>query len=1416
MIHSVHLLLVLIGNLIVFNALGQQKRYAKPLFPDLPFSDVVIDETTPEWAKMLYGERPNIKEVRQLADIWALENPGIKTDHTRNLKHYLRHLVEADAINPEGYVQYPDDYETRDLYWSKKRQKHLVSKQSVSTNTWVSVGPHIVPETQGRVNAQANVYAIDQSKSHPNILYAGSETSYVYKSIDKGLSWNCVSNDIVMGGPMEIEIHPSNPDIVYVGTAHEIYKTLDGGLTWNSVRYDWSQDISTIIIHPANPDIVIAGGDEGMIRSTDGGQSWTSITTTRVYDLKFKTDDPTVVFALWHNAAELVTDFYRSSNSGVTWTRISNGWDEPNTSTGNSGGRMTVSDDYPNVMYTFTGAAYTHLSDPKNGIKIRKSSDGGLSWQLMVDSDQVFKRAGSSSTTKINRGQGYYDWDIEMLDADTNIVMLGTQSKWLTHNGFANDTLAAWGDVVGGHADLQEALFNGDDLWIASDGGIVKANPNLINYEIRMQGFDATEFWSFDQGWNRDAMVGTMYHNGTMGFTDTYSPGQFRFFGGAEPEFSALKHPYPDKIISKGYGSVNGRSMPDNFADPETSFSYNLQPNSNYAIWLTNEESEIEVCPYNYNIHWAGQSNLLMKSTDFGVNWDVAFKGRQDGKITKIEIPRSNPDIMYVGEYHSTGYAIYKSFDGGKSFAALTNLPTLPGSDDDGVYLSVDHTDEDILFIAFHENDNDNDKVWKSTDGGLSWTNINTGSDLLDGEYITDLLAISGTAGDVYVTTRNAVYHRTNTQGWQMLINGLPAYLNIRHIKPFYKEGEIRIATMARGVYSMDMINSPSQIAIQPTVNNQEGLCNRDTFYFDDYSTINHDDASWSWIFDPSPAYVSNTNVRNPKVVFGSGIDTCKVYLTIQKGSNTYTDSMDYPIVIESQCDPDDHSGYCYRMNEYGDHSTSYFQAPLLQEWTVSFWIKPQVQSQATATIFDIKDAAGNRQFCANYFGSSGNLTMHYQGAGSNAWNVNPGMNVTVDQWNHIAYTSSVATGDVTIYINGEAFVYPNVSAMPTSFYHMLIGWQDQWWGGRYYQGEIDELAIYDRVLSQDEIRLRMHITKDLSTDPGILHYYQWNTEDQTTALDKINIRHLSLPADKVPSSGPFADGSSSKMIISNGGLKQFLSEGLTMTFANAGTYPNGEVVVTRLDTLPDTSPSDDEGSASYWVVHNFGSNQVFTALENITFTGYGTLSPTEGTHPSEFELYTRNFGQHSATWGTYIDQADQIIPQPTNAITFDPTTISSFGQFYITKGDCIVNPVVSSTLDSGANSLRAAIFDACPGDTITFKNSIDQSSINLSSTVIDIDKELYVLGNGITNTFIDGGNSVQLFRILDSKTRFGLEGLTLRHANAAIEGGALLNYGHTTIKQCLLSGNTQGSIGKGFTNYGLLMIKNGTTEIEE
>jgi len=167
-----------------------QEVIAQPFDSQSPFNLVNIDETTPDWARMMYADNPNIRSVIDLHDKWRIDNPEVKTAHTRNLKHFMKYLVVRDAINAEGFIEIPEDVENRDLKWLKKRTEILESGLRRNQNTWTPLGPNLVPETQNRVNAQANIYSIDQSKSNPDILFCGTETSCVFKSTDRGESWS--------------------------------------------------------------------------------------------------------------------------------------------------------------------------------------------------------------------------------------------------------------------------------------------------------------------------------------------------------------------------------------------------------------------------------------------------------------------------------------------------------------------------------------------------------------------------------------------------------------------------------------------------------------------------------------------------------------------------------------------------------------------------------------------------------------------------------------------------------------------------------------------------------------------------------------------------------------------------------------------------------------------------------------------------------------------------------------------------------------------------------------------------------------------------------------------------------------------------------------------------------------------------
>lgn len=1286
---------------LIFNAfsLQAQTKSPQPFIDGIGFTSVQINENTPDWAILMYSENPNLYDIEKRYKQWRIENPNVKNGHTRNFKHLYIYLVQHDGLDKDGFVipDFERKSHQRKKNWEQQRKVILErTAQSRSTNNtdWVSMGPFIMHRDGAESNIQANIYAIAQSPSNPDVVYAGSEAgATVFKSVDKGTTWSSPNDDISFSGPRELEVDPADSDIVYLGSQHDLNKTTDGGLTWNSVYYNWNAAFNAIIIDPNNPNIMLAGGSERVIRSTNAGSTWTEVFTGKTYDIKFKPGDFSTQYLLVDNASTFQTDFYKSTDSGLNWTKITSGW--PNeTSTSNKGGRLTVSDGFSNIIYAFIGAEYTAAPTPKDGIKVMKSTDSGSSWTTVLNYD---------NNGGVNSGQGYYDWDIEVSDNDPDIVYLGTQGRWLTTDGFASTNWAKSGGELG-HADLQEALFIGADLWVANDGGIIKfTDETFNNYEVKAYGINAVSYWSFDQGWNRDAQVGSHYHNGTSARQETYANGQFLSYGGAEPQFSAIKHPTPDKAWSKGYGAINGKNLPDNINDPIISFNYNITPNAEYgsATW---RESEIEVLPYAYNTHFTGESNTLWRSDDFGLGWEaVASFGNGDSKVTKIEIPRANTDVMYAAEYHPNGYSIYRSNDLGQNFTELTGPA---GLSTDGAYIAVDQADEDILWVASRYGGTANEKIYKTTDGGNTWTNLST--DVLDNFSIRAIMPVAGTDGGIYLIASTAVFYRNNTlNDWQVLINNLPASPALRDIKPYYKEGKLRVAGDGRGVWGADLYEDPTIVIPQPTVNLINQPCSRDTLYFDDFSVVNHDGATWSWTITPAPSYVDDLNKRNPKAVFNTpGTYTATMHLNVN--GTIYNKTLQKDIVIAEECDPVGLAGRAYDIPEYGKHATINGINKTLNAFTYSLWVRPRASQ--TATAFFVSKSGSNVGI--NYYSTTKQVAIHHPGGST--WAIQTGLYAPEDKWTHLALTSDVATGKIMLYVDGEPFEYTNYTAVPIDFDIVKIGWQHNWWGSRWFNGEIDEFCLYDKALTQDEIRLQMNLTKIPTNDPSLIHYYQFNEESGGLTFDKVGINHAETPGDRVVSRGPFGAGSSSKTDVNASGVYNFNDEGLVLDF-KSGILPDGEVVVTRIDNQPDYNPGKGALSAAYWVIRNYGPNTTFTGLNSMSFADIGNVA--NASISSDFRAYKRDSNQDGDTWQA-LDIGDAL-NNSNETLTFDNgLNVTSFSQFVISNdaADGWIG-AVSNEWNNPANWGKGVIPDA-NSDVFIPANTPFQPLVNINTAI--------------------------------------------------------------------------------------------------
>src|ERR1700742_5171450 len=91
---------------------------------------------------------------------------------------------------------------------------------------------------------------------NPAVYYFGTAGSGVWKTVDGGQVWNCVSDSVRLTGIGAVAVAPSRPDTVYVGASTVnagLYRSTDGGGRWDLVALQ-GPAVTSIVIDPHNPD----------------------------------------------------------------------------------------------------------------------------------------------------------------------------------------------------------------------------------------------------------------------------------------------------------------------------------------------------------------------------------------------------------------------------------------------------------------------------------------------------------------------------------------------------------------------------------------------------------------------------------------------------------------------------------------------------------------------------------------------------------------------------------------------------------------------------------------------------------------------------------------------------------------------------------------------------------------------------------------------------------------------------------------------------------------------------------------------------------------------------------------------------------------------------------------------------------
>ena len=164
-----------------------------------------------------------------------------------------------------------------------------------------------------------DVHGLGMDPKNPDTLYAYVVDHGIYRSTDAGGSWEPLSHEAGIMGPILVD--PRNSDTLYVSSMQGGFReSADGGKTWHTVAPVPGM-VMSIAQDQNKPDTFYAASGNGILKSTDGGKSWhplgNGLPPSSVSAVAASPSEPRVVYAGVLEGTE--ASVYRSEDGGATW-----------------------------------------------------------------------------------------------------------------------------------------------------------------------------------------------------------------------------------------------------------------------------------------------------------------------------------------------------------------------------------------------------------------------------------------------------------------------------------------------------------------------------------------------------------------------------------------------------------------------------------------------------------------------------------------------------------------------------------------------------------------------------------------------------------------------------------------------------------------------------------------------------------------------------------------------------------------------------------------------------------------------------------------------------------------------------------------------------------------------------------------
>lgn len=686
----------------------------------------------------------------------------------------------------------------------------------IDRNAWTWRGP-------GNVGGRVRSLAINPTS--PQTMWAGSVGGGIWKTTDGGASWRALDDFMANLAVSTLVVDPNNPNVLYAGTGEGVYngdalrgagvfKTTDGGATWTRLQSTATPDfhyVNRLAISPANSQELLAATRTGIWRSADGGSTWTQrlgfTDDVGIFQVAFDPNSGSRAVA----SGAYGRAFY-SLDGGASWSTASRPWD---TNSFNTRVELSYAPSSSNIVYA---------SVNQSSGQIYKSTNGGQSYALI------------SSPAHLS-GQGWYDNAIWVSPTNPNFLISGGVDLFRSTDGGATLTqISDWrcgglnsgscGGSQSAHADQHTIIpspgYNGTTnktVFFGNDGGVYKAQDvstvsQYSGWQELNNNFGVTQFYGGAGNTSSGRIVGGAQDNGDLNYVG--DPEAWRQMSGGDGGFSAAdptntNYFYGEYVRLEIHRSTNGGAS----SSPIYQGIADAGRNTSNALFI----APFILDPNDPNTMLAG-GRSLWRSTNVKAatpGWN-SIKGpfTNNIRISAIAVAPGNSNIVWVG--YENGL-IYKTTNGTAASPTWTreDLTTMP--DRYATRITVDPRNSSIVYATFGGFSQDN--VWRTTDGGSTWTDITgSGTTGLPDAPVRSLVVHPNNSQWLYVGTEVGVFASDDGGAtWSLPTDG-PANVSVDEL--FWMGTRLVAATHGRGMFEAETVSGTQAPANDNFANAQE------------------------------------------------------------------------------------------------------------------------------------------------------------------------------------------------------------------------------------------------------------------------------------------------------------------------------------------------------------------------------------------------------------------------------------------------------------------------------------------------------------------------------------------------------------------------------------------------------------------